>query len=37
MLQALAQVGTENNRTVILPIALDLVRGILARASREGG
>jgi regulator of protease activity HflC (stomatin/prohibitin superfamily) len=37
MLQALAQVGTENNRTVIFPIALDLVRGILARASREGG
>jgi regulator of protease activity HflC (stomatin/prohibitin superfamily) len=37
MLQALAQVGTENNRTVILPIAVDVVRGILARASREGG
>jgi regulator of protease activity HflC (stomatin/prohibitin superfamily) len=37
MLQALAQVGTEKNRTVIVPIAIDLVRGLLARASREGG
>jgi regulator of protease activity HflC (stomatin/prohibitin superfamily) len=37
MLQALAQVGTEKNRTVIVPIAIDLVRGLLARASRAGG
>jgi regulator of protease activity HflC (stomatin/prohibitin superfamily) len=37
MLQALAQVGTEKNRTVIVPIAIDLVRALLARASRQGG
>jgi regulator of protease activity HflC (stomatin/prohibitin superfamily) len=36
MLQALAQVGTEKNRTVIVPIAIDLVRALLARASRQG-
>jgi regulator of protease activity HflC (stomatin/prohibitin superfamily) len=36
MLQALAQVGTENNRTVILPIAIDVVRALLARASGQG-
>ena len=29
MLQALSQVGTENNRTVIVPIAIDLVRAMV--------
>jgi regulator of protease activity HflC (stomatin/prohibitin superfamily) len=37
MLQALSQVGTEKNHTVILPIAIDVVRGLLARASGAGG
>jgi len=31
LLQALAQVGTEKNRTVIVPIATDLVRALLGR------
>jgi len=34
MLQALAQVGTEKNRTVILPIAIDVVRALFARVNR---
>jgi regulator of protease activity HflC (stomatin/prohibitin superfamily) len=34
MLQALSQVGTEKNRTVILPIAVDMVRALLQRATR---
>ena len=31
MLQALSQVGSEKNRTVILPIAIDVVRALFAR------
>jgi len=30
-LQALAQVGTEKNRTIVLPIAIDAVRAFLSR------
>ena len=30
-LQALTQVGTEKSRTVILPIATDVVRALMAR------
>jgi regulator of protease activity HflC (stomatin/prohibitin superfamily) len=37
MLQALAQVGTEKNRTVILPIAVDVVRALFARVNRQDG
>ena len=37
MLQALSQVGTEKNRTVIVPIAIDVVRALFARLSRQDG
>jgi len=33
MLQALAQVGTEHNHTVIVPVATDLIRAIVQRMS----
>jgi len=33
MLQALTQVGTENNHTIIVPLALDLLGALLGRAS----
>ncbi len=33
MLQALAQVGTERNRTVIVPLATDLIRALVQRMS----
>jgi regulator of protease activity HflC (stomatin/prohibitin superfamily) len=33
MLQTLAQVGSEKNRTVILPVATDVVRALLARVA----
>lgn len=36
MLQALSQVGSENNRTVILPIAIDVVRALFARLAPRG-
>ncbi|MGD0946734.1 MAG: slipin family protein [Candidatus Binatia bacterium] len=35
MLQALSQVGTEKNRTVILPIPIDVVRALMQRATRQ--
>ncbi len=35
MLQALSQVGSEKNRTVILPIAIDVVRSLFGRLSRQ--
>jgi len=35
-LQALAQVGTEKNRTIILPIAIDAMRAVLGRLSAPG-
>ncbi len=31
VLQALAQVGTEKNRTIIVPVAIDVIRAVLAR------
>ena len=31
MLQTLAQVGTENNSTVIVPLPVELIRGLLNR------
>jgi regulator of protease activity HflC (stomatin/prohibitin superfamily) len=37
MLQALSQVGTEKNRTVILPIAIDVVRALLQRLAPQDG
>jgi regulator of protease activity HflC (stomatin/prohibitin superfamily) len=36
-LQALSQVGSENNRTIIVPIAIDAVRALLARLNPAGG
>jgi regulator of protease activity HflC (stomatin/prohibitin superfamily) len=35
MLQALAQIGTENNRTVIVPIAIDVIRAWFERLSDD--
>jgi regulator of protease activity HflC (stomatin/prohibitin superfamily) len=35
VLQALAQVGTEKNRTVIVPVAIDVIRAALARFGLE--
>jgi regulator of protease activity HflC (stomatin/prohibitin superfamily) len=35
MLEALSQVGTENNRTVILPIPVDVVQALLDRLNPE--
>ncbi|MFI5397096.1 MAG: slipin family protein [Candidatus Binatia bacterium] len=35
MLQALSQVGTENNRTVILPIAVDVIQALFDRLNPE--
>ena len=37
MLQALSQVGSENNRTIILPIAIDVVRALFARLLPRAG
>ena len=37
MLQALSQVGTEKNRTVILPIAIDLLQALFDRLQRRDG
>jgi hypothetical protein len=34
MLQALAQVGTERNSTVILPVPIDLLRTLVQRTDR---
>ncbi len=34
-LQALSQVGTERNHTIVLPLPLDLIRSLAARSSRE--
>lgn len=36
-LQALAQVGTEKNRTIILPIAVDALRALLSRLNAADG
>ncbi len=36
MLQALAQVGTERNNTIIVPIPIDLVRRYLSRSNAAG-
>ena len=33
VLQALAQVGTEKNHTVVLPVPTDLIRGLLERVA----
>jgi regulator of protease activity HflC (stomatin/prohibitin superfamily) len=35
MLQALTQVGKEKNRTVIVPVPIDLIQGIFARLRRS--
>jgi regulator of protease activity HflC (stomatin/prohibitin superfamily) len=35
MLQALRQIGKEKNRTIIVPVAMDLVQGILGRIRRS--
>jgi regulator of protease activity HflC (stomatin/prohibitin superfamily) len=35
MLEALSQVGTENNRTIILPIPVDVVQALLDRLNPE--
>jgi regulator of protease activity HflC (stomatin/prohibitin superfamily) len=37
LLQALGQVGTERNHTVILPVPIDLVRSALSRLAPGGG
>ena len=37
MLQTLAQVGTEKNHTVIVPLPIDLLRALLAGAARREG
>lgn len=35
LLQALAQVGTEKNHTIILPVPIDLVRSVVERLSED--
>jgi regulator of protease activity HflC (stomatin/prohibitin superfamily) len=35
MLQALGQVGTEKNHTIIVPLALDVIRALLARLGAD--
>ncbi len=35
LLQALSQVGTEKNQTVILPIPIDLVKAVIDRMGRS--
>ncbi|MCK6555514.1 slipin family protein [Candidatus Binatia bacterium] len=37
MLQALAQIGIENNRTVIVPVPLDVVRGVMSALAQRAG
>lgn len=37
MLQTLAQIGIENNRTVILPVPTDVLRTLLGAVTRQGG
>jgi len=37
MLQTLAQIGIENNRTIVVPVPTDLLRGALAMLTRRTG